>query len=80
MTYFLIALAAVGALALVIAVALPTYLVVAVKLDRRAETRRRAEQGRQVDAAYIASLAADEPTPVFDRLMCESMEKAEGWS
>ena len=74
-------LAAIGAFVGLLTVGIVTYLVVAVKLDHRAEAKRRAEQGREVDAAYIASLAADpdEGSPMFDRLVCEQIEKAEGW-
>lgn len=49
-------------------------------LDARAEKRRRAEQGREVSPEWLAILAATEPTPIYDALMCESMERAEGWS
>lgn len=51
-----------------------------LKLDRRDQARRRAEQGREVNAEWLAILAATEPTPIYDALMCEQIEKAEGWS
>jgi hypothetical protein len=49
-------------------------------LADRADRRRRAEQDRQADAEWMADLAAIEPTPVYDQLACEHIEKAEGWS
>jgi hypothetical protein len=50
------------------------------QLADRADRRRRAEQDRQVDAEWLADLAAIEATPVYDQLACEHIEKAEGWS
>ena len=43
-----------------------------------ADRRRRAEQKRVADAEWFA-LLAEEPTPIFDQLACEAIEKAEGW-
>ena len=62
----------------------PTALVLAwIEADsylaRREEDKRRAEQDRTVDAEWLAVLAATEETPIYDRLMCESIEQAEGW-
>jgi hypothetical protein len=50
------------------------------QLADRADRRRRAEQDRAADAEWLADLAAIEPTPVYDQLACEQIEKAEGWS
>lgn len=47
-------------------------------LADREETRRRAERKRTADAEWFARIAA-EPTPLYDRLMCEAIEKRE-WS
>lgn len=44
-----------------------------------ADRRRRAEQDRQTDAEWLAVLA-EESTPVYDALVCESIEIAEGWA
>lgn len=49
-------------------------------LAAREDRKRRAEQDRQVSAEWLAVLAATEPTPVYDALVCEQMERAEGWS
>lgn len=54
-------------------------LAVSARMDARAEKRRRVEQGREVSPEWLAILAATEPTPIYDALMCESMERAEGW-
>jgi hypothetical protein len=72
-------------LTLVAMVVAPTALVLAALWIRdlradRADARRRAEQDRAVDAAWFAELAAMETTPVLDQLMCEQIEKAEGWT
>lgn len=48
-------------------------------LDRR-EAEKRAEQDRQVSAEWLAVLAATEPTPIYEALVCEQMERAEGWA
>ena len=69
--------------AAIIWLASPAYvagLYCRLRLDQRAEARVRAEQGRQVSAEWLAVLAATEPTPVYDQLMCEQMERAEGWA
>lgn len=60
----------------------PTALVLAwVEADsylaRREEDKRRAEQEREVDDEWLAVLAATEETPIYDRLMCESIEREE---
>lgn len=47
-------------------------------LDRR-EAEKRAEQDREVSAEWLALLAATETSPIYDALVCESIEKAEGW-
>lgn len=73
-------LAAVGATVLAGTAAVVGFLLVSVHLDKRAATKRRAEQGRVVDAEWLALLAATEPTPVYDQLVCEEIEKAEGWT
>lgn len=52
-------------------------LWISASFDRRAEDKRRAEQGRTVDAEWLAVLAATEETPIYDRLMCESIEREE---
>ena len=49
-------------------------------LADRADRLRRADQDRQVEAEWLAVLAADEPTPIYDQLACEAIEKAEGWA
>ena len=49
-------------------------------LARREDERRRAEQDREITPEWLAILAATEPTPVYDALVCEHMERAEGWS
>jgi hypothetical protein len=71
------------AAALCIWLGIPAHILGAacrLKLDQRQEARRRAEQGREVTPEWLALLAATEETPVYDRLVCESMEKAEGWA
>lgn len=57
-------------------------LVVAVRdhLADIADARRRAEQDREVTDEWLAVLAATEPTPIYDALVCEHIEKAEGWA
>lgn len=57
------------------------YLALHVRERRedRADARRREEQDRQVDREWLALLAATE-TSVYDQLVCESIEKAEGWA
>jgi hypothetical protein len=54
-------------------------LAVSERRDRRADERSRAEQGRQVDAEWLALLAETETTAVYDQLACEQIERAEGW-
>jgi hypothetical protein len=49
-------------------------------LADREDRRRRVQQDRQVDAEWFALLAATETTPIYDELVCEQIEKAEGWS
>ena len=49
-------------------------------LADRQDRRRRAQQDREADAEWVAVLASDETTPVYDQLMCEQIERAEGWS
>ena len=61
----------------------PLVLVVAwvtERLDARDESKRRAQQDREVTPEWLAVLAATEPTPIYDRLVCEQMERAEGWA
>lgn len=48
-------------------------------LADRADRERRAEQDREVSAEWLAVLAATEPTPIYDRLVCEQIEREE-WS
>lgn len=33
-----------------------------------------------LDALTVAELVVDEDTPMHDRLVCEAMERAEGWA
>lgn len=49
-------------------------------LARREDARSRAEQDREITPEWLAVLAATESTPVYDALVCEHMERAEGWS
>lgn len=48
-------------------------------LAAREDRKRRTEQAREVTPEWLAVLAAIEPTPVYDALVCEQMERAEGW-
>ena len=49
-------------------------------LADRQDRRRRAEQDREVDAEWVALLAATDDEPaVRDQIACEAMERAEGW-
>lgn len=77
MNAILTALAIVGAFVAALTVGVVSYLLVAVKLDHRAEAKRRAEQGREVDAAYLASLAADEGDDLIYQAMCFERWEAE---
>lgn len=45
----------------------------------RREADQRAEQDREVTPEWLAVLAAVEPTPIYDELVCEQIERAEGW-
>lgn len=56
------------------------YFLVDSWTERRREARRRAQQDREVTAEWLAVLAAPETGPVYDQLMCESIERAEGWA
>lgn len=50
--------------------------------DERAanEARPTVFDAHCLDALAVAELVADEePTPLHDRLVCEAIEKAEGW-
>lgn len=63
----------------------PTALIVAWLaadsfMARREDARRRAEQDREITPEWLAVLAATEPAHVYDALVCEHMERAEGWS
>ena len=61
----------------------PAYLAVVALRDHlhdRADKARREQQARQVSPEWLAVLAATEPTPIYDRLVCEQMEQAEGWA
>lgn len=49
-------------------------------LAAREDARRRAAQDREVDAEWLAVLAATETTPIYDALACEAIERAEDWS
>lgn len=44
------------------------------------EALRREQQDRETTPEWLAVLAATEPTPIYDRLVCEQMEHAEGWT
>lgn len=64
---------------------LPSALIVAwlvadEYLAAREDRRRRAEQAREITPEWLAVLAAVEPTPVYDALVCEQIERAEGWA
>lgn len=49
-------------------------------LADRQDRRRREQQDREVDAEWLAVLAAtDDLTAVDDQLVCERIERAEGW-
>ena len=79
-------LAAIGAFVGLLTVGIVTYLVVAVKLDHRAEAKRRAEQGREVTAQWLALLSPtehldsegyplpEETEPIYEALCFERWE------
>ena len=54
-------------------------LTIRTHADRVIEELLAAEQDRRTDADWLAGLA-EESTPVYDALVCESIEKAEGWA
>lgn len=41
---------------------------------------RQANEALETTPEWLALLAATEDTPVYDALVCESIEKAEGWA
>ena len=50
------------------------------RLEDRAEQKLRAEEIRfETTPEWRAVMAAVEPEPIYDQLVCESIEKAEGW-
>jgi hypothetical protein len=53
------------------------YALVVAVAERRA-ARAEAERRARAQRARVV-LAASEPTPLYDRMVCEQMEKAEGW-
>lgn len=62
---------------------LPSALIVAwIKADEWLDARYAAEQPERLEVTpeWLAVLAAVEPTPIYDALVCEGIERAEGWS
>lgn len=66
------------------------YVYTEAWLEGRQNARKRTQQGRTVDAAWMAELAdparvplprrpVGESTPIYDALMCQRMEREEGW-
>lgn len=70
------------AAAAIIWLATPVFLVATSCREaraRRAEKARREQESRETTPEWLAVLAATEPSPIYDRLVCEQMERAEGW-
>jgi hypothetical protein len=55
-------------------------LWLAERRDLREDEQLRAVEDRRVDAEWFALLAATETTPIFDQLVCEQIEREEGWA
>lgn len=79
MSTFLTVLAVVLITQAFLTTAVFVWLAVGSWLDHQADQRRREQQGREMSLAWIVGLSS-EPTPIYDALVCERIEKAEGWS